>query len=209
MPKKIKIMKWLLNLTDKLNLLYGSIFFVKNHFPIIFGLGLIAAFGRVIQLGGFGEIPSWASIGLEVVVETARVLIFLFVLGIASLKRGAYQVKRLFTQRSNLRTYWSIAKKKMKTQWIHILLSFFGFLIIAGVVNFLIDTLAYETCLYLTLKREGMLVDNTSEWTILLFFKNISVIPFTIVFETILLIWLTSEETFRHTPSRAELQLDK
>src|SRR5688500_10596365 len=188
-------MKWFPNLRDKLNLLYGSLFFIKKHFLTIFGLGLIAAFGRVIQLGGFGDIPSWANIVLEVVVETARVLIFLFVLGVANIKKGAYQVKQLFTRKSNLKNYWFIATKKLKTQWIQISLSLFGFLIIAGVFNVLIDSLAYQTCLYLTLKREGILVDTSSEWTILLFFKNISVIPFTIVFETILLLWITREQT--------------
>jgi len=192
-------MKWLSNLNDKLNLLRGSIFFVRKHFITIFGLGLIAAFGRVIQLGGFGEIPSWANLALEAVVETARVLIFLFVLGLANIKRGAYQVGRLFTGRSNLKTYWSIATKKLKGQWIQISLSFLGFLIVAGLINLLIDSLAYETCLYLTLKREGILAETTSEWTILLFFKNISVIPFTIVFETILLLWVTRD--FNLTPS--------
>ena len=189
-------MKSLSNLTSKLTLLYGSVSFFKDHFLVIFGLGLVAAFGRVVQLGGFGEIPSWANIVLEVVVETSRVLIFLFVLGVANIKRGAGAIRRLFSRRSKLKIYWSIAIKKLKTQWIQISLSLVGFLMIAGGINFLIDTLAYETCLYLTLKREGILVDNTSEWTILLFFKNILVIPFTLVFETLLLLWLTREQSF-------------
>jgi hypothetical protein len=194
-------MKSLSNLTCKLNLLSGSIAFLKKLFVIILGLGLVAAFGRVIQLGGFGEIPAWANIVLEVAVEGSRVLIILFVLGIANVKRGALAIGRLFSRRSNLKAYWSIAIKKMKTQWIQISLSLIGFLVIAGGINFLIDTLAYETCFYLTLKREGILVDNTSEWTILLFFKNISVIPFTLVFETLLLLWLTREQSFSFIPS--------
>src|SRR5262245_19159689 len=136
-------MKWLANLTNKLDLLYGSIFFFKNHFLTIVGLGLVAAFGRVIQLGGFGEIPTWTNIVLEGIVEASRILIFLFVLGVANIKRGAYQIKRLFTGRSNLKTSWSMATKKLKTQWIQIFLSFFGFLVIVGIINFLIDTLAY------------------------------------------------------------------
>src|SRR5688572_29556335 len=151
------LMRWFPKLTDKLNLLYGSLFFIKKHILTIFGLGLIAAFARVIQLGGFGEIPTWTNIVLEVVVETARVLIFLFVLGVANIKKSAYHVKRLFTRRSDLKTYWLIATKKLKTQWIQICLSVFGFLLIAGVINILIDSLAYQTCLYLTLRREGIL----------------------------------------------------
>ena len=62
-------------------------------------------------------------------------------------------------------------------------------------MNLLIDHLAYETCLYLALRYNGILVDTSSEWTILLFFKNISVIPFTLVFETIVLLWLTNKTT--------------
>lgn len=197
-------MKWIPNLTSKLNLLCGSILFFKKHFLTIVGLGLIAAFGRVIQLGGFGEIPFWANIVLEGVVETSRLLIFFFVLGTSNIKAGVYQVKRLFTRRTSLKTYWPIAIRKLKTQWIQVSLSLFGFLSIVVVINFLINSLAYETCLYLTLIREGILVDTTSEWTILLFFKNILVIPFTLVFETILLLWITHEQTFSLPTERAE-----
>ena len=70
-------------------------------------------------------------------------------------------------------------------------------IIVAG-INLLIDLLAYETCLYLTLKKEGILVDTSSEWTILLFFKNILVIPFTLVFETVFLLWVTNKLANRH-----------
>jgi hypothetical protein len=182
-------MKWVASLTNKLNLLIGSISFFKDHFLTIFGLGLFAAFGRVIQLGGFGEVPGGANIILEVIVETSRILIFLFVLGVANIKTGAYQVRRLFAGDGNLKSCLSIALGKLRTQWVRLSLSVCGFLVIVVAINFLIDTLAYETCLFLTLKKQGILV----EWTILLFFKNILVIPFTIVFDGILLLWVTNK----------------
>ena len=40
--------------SGKLNLLNNTIQFFKKHFLVITGLGCIAAFGRVIQLGGLG-----------------------------------------------------------------------------------------------------------------------------------------------------------
>jgi hypothetical protein len=183
---------------SKLDLLFSSIIFLKDHFVILLALGLIAAFGRVIQLGGLGEISTLTNVILEVVVETSRVIIFLYVLGVANIKKGFYQVRQLFSGKSKLRGIRAIAFQKLKSNWVNISLSFLGFLIIAGTINFLIDQLAYQTCLYLSLKREGILVDTSSEWTILLFFKNILVIPFTLVFETIFLLWITDKITVKY-----------
>jgi hypothetical protein len=157
------------------------------------GLGLIAAFGRVIQLEGFGKITSWMNVVLEVVVESARVLIFLYVLGLADIKNGAVRIRNLFTHKDNRKLNWTIATQKLKKQWFYILLNIIGFLLIAGLINYLIDQLAYETCFYLTLKKGGILVDSSSEWTILLFFKNISVIPLMLVFDAIFLLWITNK----------------
>ena len=83
------------NLSDKLSLLNNTFYFFKKHFMAIMGLGLIAALGRVIQLGGFGEITNWMNIILEVVVESARILLFLYVLGLANIRNGVLRIKHL------------------------------------------------------------------------------------------------------------------
>ena len=80
------------------------------------------------------------------------------------------------------------------------MLNLIGFSLVAWSVNYLIDLLAYQTCLYLTLKENGVLVESSSEWTILLFFKNLSVIPFTLVFETLFVLWLTNKLPNYKTP---------
>ncbi|MBD0293677.1 MAG: hypothetical protein ICV84_00525 [Flavisolibacter sp.] len=183
----------LFDLTNRLNCLLNAIYFLKKHYAVILTLGLIAAFGRVMQLGGFGKIASWMNIVLEVVVESARILLFLYVLGLASIKNGVLRIRRLFTHRDNRKQQLSAAMQKLKKQWFPILLNIIGFLLIAAVINYLIDLLAYETCLYLTLKEDGILADSSSEWTILLFFKNLSVIPFTLVFEAVFLLWMTNK----------------
>src|SRR5580765_7341341 len=186
-------MNLLANFFNRLSLLNYMLYFLKKHLIVILGLGLIAAFGRVIQLGGFGQITSRVNIFLEVVVEFARLLIFLYVLGLASFKNGALRIKHLFTEKNSRKLYWKGALQKIKKQWVDILFNFFVFLGIAWIINYLIDLLAYQTCLYLTLKKNEILSQTSSEWTIILFFKNISVIPFTLTFDALFLLWIINK----------------
>jgi len=180
-------------LSDRLISLQNAIYFFRKHFLTIIGLGLISAFGRVIQLGGFGEITSWTNVFLEVIIESSRILLFLYVLGLANMKKGILRVKHFFAQKSNRKLWWTIAIQKLKKQWLSVFLNLIGFLVIAWTINYLIDLLAYETCFYLTLKKDGILAESSSEWTILLFFKNLTVIPFTLIFDTLLLLWLSNK----------------
>lgn len=181
------------NFLNKLTTLNNAIYFIKKHFLVILSLGLISAFGRVIQLGGFGDIPGWVNIVLESIVETSRILLFLFVLGLANVKKGILRIQDFFTKKNMWRSTWSVSIQKIKKHWLSVLLNLVAFLIIASMFNYLIDQLAYQTCLYLSLKENGILVDSSSVWTILLFFKNLSVIPFTLVFETLLILWITGK----------------
>lgn len=173
--------------------LQNAVYFFKKHMGVILLLGLIAGFGRVIQLGGFGEISPGMNIVLEVIIESSRILLFLYVLGLASIRNGVLRIKYFFTDKGKRKLSWSVAIQKIKKQWLSLLLNFIGFAMIAWSLNYLIDLLAYETCFYLSLKQHGVLTDSSSEWTILLFFKNLSVIPFTLVFETLLVLWLTNK----------------
>jgi len=188
------------NHSDKLSLLNNTLYFFKKHFLTIIGLGLIAAFGRVIQLGGFGQITGWMNVVLEVVVESARILLFLYVLGIANVKNGVLRIKHVLTNKDDRKKLLTDAIQKLKKQWLLFSLNIIGFLVIASIINYLIDLLAYETCLYLSLKTDGILAESSSEWTILLFFKNLTVIPLTLIFDTVLLLWLANKLSgFRKT----------
>lgn len=181
------------NHPDKWTLLNNTVYFFKKHFLTIMGLGLIAAFGRVIQLGGFGQITGWMNVILEVVVESARILLFLYVLGLANVKNGLLRIKHILTHKDDRKTLLTNALHKLKKQWLSLSLNIIGFLVIASIINYLIDLLAYETCLYLSLKTDGILAESSSEWTILLFFKNLTVIPLTLIFDTVLLLWLANK----------------
>jgi large-conductance mechanosensitive channel len=180
------------NFSDKLNLLNFTLQFFKKNLLVIMGLGLIAAFGRVGQLGGFGHIATWTNILLEIVIETSRLLLFLYVLGFANVNNGYLLIKRFFTNKYTRKASFITAIQKLRMQWWSFAVNIIGFLIIAWIINYFIDLVAYETCLYLTLKKEGILTESSSEWTILLFFKNLTVIPFTLIFDAILLIGLST-----------------
>lgn len=181
------------HVSEKLNWLLASAYFLKKHFIVITGLGLVAASGRVIQLEGFGEIPSWLNIVLEIIVEAVRLLIFLYVLGLASIKNGALRIRRFFSQKNDRKKTLKTALQTIKKQWPVVVLNITGFLVIAAVINFLIEQVAYETCLYITLQKDGILAEAASEWTILLFFKNLSIIPFTLIFDAMFLLWITNK----------------
>lgn len=186
-------MKLLSHLFSRLHWLSGTLVFLKTNFKMVLGLGLVAAFGRVIQLGGFGEIERWMNVVLEIAIESARLLLVLYVLGLASVKAGTIRVWRFIRHKDDRKQHWLMALQKIKKEWRVIALNVATFLAISFCINYLIELLAYETCLYLTLKRDGILAGSSSEWTILLFFKNLSVIPFTLVFETFFLLWLTNK----------------
>ena len=126
-------------------------------------------------------------------LQKARILLFLYVLGWANIKNGVLRIKHLLTRKEDRKKFLTVAIHKLKKQWFLVSLNIIGFLLIAWTINFLIDLLAYETCLYLSLKTDGILAESSSEWTILLFFKNLTVIPLTLIFDTVLLLWLANK----------------
>jgi hypothetical protein len=182
-----------LHLRKTLDWTLHSLGFIKSHFIFIFSLGLVAAFGRAIQLGAFGEITSWAHILLEIVIEFTRLLIFLYALGVTRVKTGALRIVQLFINKANRQQNWSIALQRLKSQWMVIIVNLVIFLVIAYVMNYVIDYAAYQTCIYTKLRASQLISDKASEWVLILFFKNISVIPFTLVFNALFLLWITNK----------------
>lgn len=165
--------------------------FIRDNFLIIFSLGLVAAFGRAIQLNAFGPISTKSHVLLEVVIESARILLFFFALGLTSVKGGLTRLVQLFTSKTGRKQNWQIAIRKMRENWLALLINLVAFLVIALLFNLLIDHIAYETCLFITLQTRQLISGQSSEWALILFFKNISVIPFTLVFEALFFLWIT------------------
>ncbi|MHA4847808.1 hypothetical protein ACX0G7_26820 [Flavitalea antarctica] len=179
--------------TSKLEWLGSTIHFFQKHFFMVLTLGLVAGIGRVIQLKGFGEISPATNIVMEVIVESARLALFVYILGSASLKMGLVRLAGFFKKTTDRKALLKLFAANFKSKWPVLLLNFAAYLVIAWGINLLIDQLAYETCLYLTMQIRGILSADASEWTIILFFKNLTVIPLTLIFNTLFMFYMTNK----------------
>ncbi|WP_302039050.1 Npt1/Npt2 family nucleotide transporter [Rhodocytophaga aerolata] len=159
---------------------------------MILALGLVAAFGRAIQLKAFGPVSPLSHTLLEIVIESSRILLFLYVLGLSNIRSGFLKILHLFTNKPGRRQTWHTAIRTIRGRWLALLINLGVFACIAFLFNLFIDHIAYQTCLLLTLKDHQVVDQQSSAWTVILFFKNLSVIPFTIVFEVLFLLWLTN-----------------
>lgn len=169
-----------------------ALVFFKSHFLVILILGLIAAFGRAAQLRAFGEVSPFVSTMLEIAIQSARVAIFIYALGLTNVKKGLSRIKSIITSRSKWSESWKSARHKITTEWLSLLASLIIYLLIAFAINLLIDYTTYQTCLYYKLKANDIISNTASEWVIILFLKNLSVIPFTLVFNALFLLWITN-----------------
>ena len=175
--------------------------FIKDNFLIIFGLGLIAAIGRATQLRAFGPISPFSHMLLEIMIESARVALFFYALGLANIKSGLSRIVRVVSIKESRRQNWRVAILKLRKQWSIIFINLVAFLTIAYLFNLLIDQIAYETCLHITLIARRLISGQSSVWALILFFKNVSVIPLTLVFQALFLLWVTNRLPNSQTPS--------
>lgn len=181
----------------EISLLTQTFKFIRIHFATLLALGFIGSFGRVLQLGGFGEISPLFNSILEVVVQASRIFLFVYVLGEANLRKGWDQIIRFLSQKSARRQQLQSAIANLKQNRSVIIISLAGYGLLAILMNYLIEASAYQTCFLLHLKNSNILDSTASEWSMLLFMKNISVIPFTIIFETILILWISKKAVLK------------
>lgn len=166
--------------------------FIKDNLMTILALGLIAAIGRAIQLRAFGPVSPFSHVLLEVIIEGSRIMLVLYALGLANIKSGFAKLIRVVKSKEFRRRNGRVAIIQLRHKWPTILINLVAFLLIAYVFNLLIDHIAYETCLYITLLGRQLISEQSSVWVLILFFKNVSVIPFTLVFQSLFLLWLTN-----------------
>jgi hypothetical protein len=164
---------------------------LKRNFLLIFILGVIAGEGRFWQEGGYGEISSTAHGILEVIVYVARILIVFVIIGRGYMQAGARNFAGIFSMtRSDWREVWENVKYNFLNNFLALSVNFIIFMIIAFVINVVLFTLLEHTTFLEWLKSIGLVSPTASEWPVLLFFKNISIIPFTLVFETLFVMWI-------------------
>ena len=168
---------------SQFGLVKHSVDFFGVHFLLVFGAGLIAGLGRAIQLGAMHEVSGGVNTLLEIIIETARILTFLLVLGEGSIGKGTQSVRSIFLlNRAQWKSIWSVVITRIKVNWIALVINLLMYSVVAFIINFIIDKVAYDTELLTMLQNSHILAPKTSEWVLLLFFKNLTVIPFTIIF---------------------------
>jgi hypothetical protein len=183
---------------SSISLVKYSIHFFGLHFLVVFGAGLVAAIGRAIQLGAMDHVSSGVNNLLEILIAAARVLTFLLVLGEGSIGKGARRIRSIFHLKgAQWRSISEAVITKLRVNWLSLVTNLLVYSAIAFMINFTIDKVAYDTDLLINLQSSHILSPQTSEWVLLLFLKNLTVIPFTIIFNGFLLLWVTGKLTSR------------
>lgn len=165
--------------------------YFKRNFILILSLGAVAGLGRFLQEGGYGEItPSMHGI-LEVVINGARLLMIFLVIGQGYMQAGFNNLTNLFSLTKNDWSHiWATVKSNFANNFLAILTNFIICIIMAIVFNIALFALFEYTTFLDWLKSSELLSPTASKWPVLLFFKNISIIPFTLIFETLFVMWI-------------------
>ncbi|QHT66217.1 hypothetical protein GXP67_05820 [Rhodocytophaga rosea] len=174
-----------------LGLLGVSFRFYRIHFLPLLALMAVAALGRAFQMGAAGKISSTAYVLLEISTELSRVLMLIFILGQGSLKVGLRRCLRVFTIKKNQRKQvWQRMSQRFRACWPALLWNLIGFSILAFVTNYSINWLAHSQQVLLELKALHLLSPIATPTPVVFFLKNLTVIPFTLIFECSVLLWL-------------------
>lgn len=160
--------------------------------PAILGLGLIAALGRVFQLGPARMWPKAAYVALEVAVEAVRLLIMAVVIGLGDLAAG-FRRTTAFFMAGDL----GAALTRLGVGWMHhwpqALAAIGAFVIVAVILNVIVFAIAPLVPLRRLADAAGVPAydDAGSKTAVVLFIKNLTIIPFTMVWLWGLLLFLS------------------
>lgn len=165
--------------------------YFKRNFILILSLGVVAGLGRFFQEGGYGEItPSMHGI-LEVAINGARLLLIFLIIGQGYVQVGFNNLIKLISlSRNEWYHIWATVKSNFANNFLAILTNFIICIVMAIVFNIALFALFEYTTFLDWLKSTELLSPTASKWPVLLFFKNISIIPFTLIFETLFVMWI-------------------
>ena len=178
--------------TSALDPLRRSLVFCGRFLPVVLGLGLVAAVGRALQIGAAGEISREAHLVLEVIVEGARGVLALHVLGMGSVLGGWMVLKRGFKFRSRFRRELCEA---FHARWRVLAVNLLAFGAVAALVNVVIFAVARSWTALEMLKHCGWIAAQPGPWVTILFLKNVTLIPWTVVFMVVLGLWFFSSRS--------------
>lgn len=165
-------------------LLKWSIRFYFAHFGLIAAICFFAALGRAIQMGAIGEISSGWYITLEVIVALSRLTLLVAVIGKGKILQGFRKIRSIFRSKKEERKKgWRTVVERFKVYWLMILWNCLFFGLLAFLINSLIGYLASIPEVLSFLKENNVLHKNATQTPLVFFLKNLTVIPFTLIFE--------------------------
>ncbi len=150
--------------------------------PVLLGLGLAGAVGRVLQVGRLRRASGPLRAALEIAVEGSRVVMVLAIVGAGDPIAGARALGALLqpgatsAALARLQAGWA-------ARWQELLTAFALFALVAVGANLAIFALARAAPLRVAFVRLGGLDpdDGGLPLAIVLFVKNLTIIPFTMV----------------------------
>jgi hypothetical protein len=172
-------------------LLWAWEFYVANA-PVILGLAVIAAAGRALQVGPLKSWPKPAYIAFEIAVEAVRLLIVVVVVGLGDLGAGAQKFGAFFAGGEQ-----HAALGRLATGWAHhwpeTLAALGAFVSIAVILNVVVFAVSPLVPARLLAGAAGMhgIDEARSRIAVVLFIKNLTIIPFTVIWVWGLLLYLS------------------
>ena len=149
--------------------------FVSAHAGLVLGLSLVAALGRAVQLGAIGPVGAMATAFLEIVVESARVVLFFAVIGMGRVADGLGTVATVLRRPpGGWRASGRRVRARLRAEWRALIADLAVFGVIAFAVNAAIEAVAAP-----------------GAYPLIFLLKNLTVIPLTIVFQGGLLLFMT------------------
>ncbi|MCC9076085.1 hypothetical protein FKZ61_008170 [Litorilinea aerophila] len=153
-------------------------------------LVLVPAIGRVIQTDEVRIVNKQTYWLIEIIVEGARVILFIFLIGSGVFSLGIERIKSIFkTPKMQWYVIPSTVFHSIKTHYFELLATTVVFTLLAFLLNSLIQYLVSDEKLLLSIHKNTTLkfLNKTS---LSLFLKNLSVIPLTLFYEAWLILTL-------------------
>jgi hypothetical protein len=137
------------------------------------------------------------AVALEFVVELARITTLLVIIGHGNLSNGIQKVVGIFRfSREQWSGFSRAVRRTFSQQWTVLLWNLLLFSLVAYAFNWANGVIADHSSVLLFLKDNGFMNESASGMPVFFFLKNLTVVPFTLVFDYILLRWLTGKLTF-------------
>jgi hypothetical protein len=165
-----------------LGLLAWAFGFFGRHILIIFGIGLLAALGRALQVSRKTAFSKAGYVAFEVVVEAVRALIIFAVVGAGDLRSGVQAIWRFLASTGDRSAALNALVHGVTLRWPTMLACFIAFSLAGAAANVAIFTGA-SALSSAAAARLGPSPDEDKarKLGIVLFIKNLTVIPFTVV----------------------------